>query len=254
MQHTPVLGGPTPPSAARTARKLSGFALKYVDSRCSPGEVVCLDVGCGNGNITRRLGEGVGTVVGIDIEPDRLDDFRAMVQGDPRYHILRMSSDALAFAADAFTLVTSFEVLEHVPNLEGTIDEMVRVCRPGGVVALSVPQIGFPLENHGMVVNGRMIDHKIPLLPYVPALHGRFGAARVFSSNQLDRLFVGRGLEVLETAYASPQFERAAANPRSWESRFTFLRRVLDWSEKTPLLRQLTGVSILKAYRKPLPD
>jgi SAM-dependent methyltransferase len=252
MQHTPVLGGPTPPSAARTARKLSGFALRYVDARCGSGENWCLDVGCGNGNITRHLGQGFGKVVGIDIEPDRLDDFHAMVQGDPRYHILRMSSDALSFANNTFALVTSFEVLEHVPNLEKTIDEMVRVCRPDGVVALSVPQIWFPLENHGMVVNGRIIDHKIPLLPYLPALHRRFGAARVFSSHQLDQLFVGRGLEVLDTAYASPQFERAAANPRSWESHFTFLRKALDWSEKTPVVRQFTGVSILKAYRKPL--
>lgn len=253
MQHTPVLGGTAPQTAQRTARKLSRFALKHVEGlgRADVTDARCLDVGCGNGFITTHLAPAFGSVVGIDIEPERLDEFRHTVHGDPHFKVLWMSADALAFADAAFQLVTSFEVLEHVPDLEKTADEIVRVCSPGGVVAISVPQTGFPFENHGMVVGGRMINHKIPLLPYVRPLHRRLAAARVFSSAELDELFVGRGLELIETAFASPQFERAATQADSWERHFVFLRDFLEWSETVPGLRQVAGVSILKAYRKP---
>jgi SAM-dependent methyltransferase len=188
--------------------------------------------------------------VGIDVEPDRLSEFRQNVAGDQRYEILRMSADGLGFTDAAFSLVSAFEVLEHVPNLQATADEMVRVCKPGGLVVVSVPQVWFPFENHGMRWNGRAIHRKIPLLPYVRPLHRRLAMARVFSSRDLDKLFVPRGLRLLETAYAAPQFERAAAGP-SWERRFLFLRGTLNSCERLPILRELTGVSILKAYQKP---
>jgi len=54
----------------------------------------------------------------------------------------------------------------------------------------------------------------------------------------------------LKTAYAAPQFERAVENTHSWESRFAFLRNFLGSCETIPVLRELTGVSMLKAYRK----
>lgn len=250
MEHTPVLGGPAPHAAVRTARKLAGFALRRVATNAHAGLGLCLDVGCGNGSITSRLASRFERVVGIDVEPDRLSEFRRNVRGDERYEILRMSADALGFSDGTFCLVSAFEVLEHVPNLRATADEMVRVCKPGGFVVISVPQVWFPFENHGIYWNGRAIHRKIPLLPYIRPLHRRFGSARLFSARDLDILFVPRGLRLVETAYAAPQFERAAASP-SWERKFQFLRGTLDICERLPILRELTGVSMLKAYEKP---
>jgi SAM-dependent methyltransferase len=253
LQHTPVLGGPAPRNATRTASKLAGFALRHIHSiNTWVKSDWCLDIGCGNGFITTYLSSAFDRVVGIDVEPDRLEDFHNFVRDDNQYHVIRMSGDAIAFPNDTFALVTSFEVLEHVPDLEATIDEMVRVCRPGGIIVISVPHVWFPFENHGLLINGRRIDQKIPLLPYIRPLHRRFAAARVFASADLDRFFECRGLRQIETAYASPQFERAATRPNSWERYFTFLRSALERSENTPVLRQLTGVSMLKAYHKPL--
>ena len=248
-----VLGGPAPRHASRTAQKLAGFAVRHIGSlQCSSPRRRYLDVGCGNGFITEHVAASFDEVVGIDVEATRLEDFREYAKGRFSVGIFQMSAASIDFPNEFFSLVTSFEVLEHVPDLEASVREIVRVCEPGGVIAISVPQVWFPFENHGMHFGGRTISGKIPFLPYIRPLHKKYSQARVFSSAEMDRLFLSNGVELLETGYASPQFERAAAKPGSWEGRLVFLRDLLDRSEQVPILRALTGVSMLKAYRKRL--
>jgi ubiquinone/menaquinone biosynthesis C-methylase UbiE len=251
-RNSPVLGGTAPRHATRTARKLAAFAIEHIrDIRSGPGAHRYLDVGCGNGFITEYVAAEFDEVVGIDMEHDRLEDFRAHAQLKPNYRILEMSAAKIEFRDDFFSLVTAFEVLEHVADLESSVEEMVRVCRPGGVLIVSVPQVWFPFENHGIRIGGTTYERKIPFLPYIRPLHRKYALARVFSSAQMDGLFLSRGLQRLDTEYVSPQFERAAADDRSWESKLKFLRSALDRSENIPILRVFTGVSMLKAYRKP---
>jgi SAM-dependent methyltransferase len=251
IQGTPVIGGTAPRHAWRTANKLAGFALRWVSSiECSSDGRRYLDAGCGNGFITELVAPGFDEVVGIDVEEARLEDFRAHVGGKSNFLILSMSAASIEFPNESFAFITSFEVLEHVPDLEGSVREMVRVCRPGGIVVISVPQVWFPFENHGARIGKRTYERKIPVLPYIRPLHRKYSLARVFSSAEMDRLFVSKGMELLGTSYAPPQFERAAARADSWESKLVFLADILERCEKIPVLRVLTGVSMLKAYRK----
>jgi len=43
----------------------------------------------------------------------------------------------------------------------------------------------------------RLYPHKIPLLPYIRPLHRKWSLARVFSSAEMDRLFISQGMELL---------------------------------------------------------
>jgi SAM-dependent methyltransferase len=252
IQNMPVTGGTAPRHAWRTANKLAGFALNWVSS--IPGNTErrrYLDVGCGNGFITELVAPDFDEVVAIDMEETRLQDFRAHVNGKSNFQILLMSAAKIDFPNEFFQFITSFEVLEHVPDLDASVLEMVRVCSPGGVIVISVPQVWFPFENHGVQIGTRFYGVKIPLLPYVRPLHRKYSVARVFSSTEMDRAFVSGGMKLLGTSYASPQFERAAAQANSWEGKFSFLRGLLGRCENIPGLRALTGVSMLKAYQKP---
>ena len=251
--NTPVLGGTAPRGAGRTAQKLAGFALRHIGAiQCDERPRRYLDVGCGNGFITENVAGFFDEVFGIDVERERLEDFRAHIPVRPPHTIKEMSAAKIEFPAGFFSLVTAFEVLEHVEDLGAVTQEMVRVCPPGGVIVMSVPQVGFPFENHGVRIGNKTYHRKVPLLPYIRPLHRKYSLARVFSSAQMDALFLSKGTELLGTAYAAPQFERSAANRDSWESRFMFLRAFLDRCEAFPILRALTGVSMLKAYRKPI--
>jgi len=251
IENTPILGGTAPRQAQRTAQKLAGFALRSLGSvQCSPQLERYLDVGCGNGFITEFVAPGFEEVVGIDVEETRLEEFRAHVSDRPNFKVLSMSSAEMELPSEFFSFITCFEVLEHVADLESTVREIIRVCKPGGIIVISVPQVWFPFENHGARIGNRVFAGKIPLLPYVRPLHRKLSLARLFSSTDMDRLFLSKEVELLATGYASPQFERAAARESSWESKFVFLRDILDRCEKIPVVRALTGVSMLKAYRK----
>jgi ubiquinone/menaquinone biosynthesis C-methylase UbiE len=249
--NTPVLGGTAPRQAQRTAQKLAGFALRFVSSiQRTPQLERYLDVGCGNGFITEFVAPGFAEVVGIDVEEVRLDEFRSHVSDKSNFKVLSMSAAKMELPNEFFSFITCFEVLEHVADLESTVGEIIRVCKPGGIIVISVPQVWFPFENHGARIGNRVYSGKIPLLPYVRPLHRKYSLARLFSSTDMDRLFLSKEVELLTTGYASPQFERAAAGESSWESKFVFLRDILDRCERIPVLRALTGVSMLKAYRK----
>jgi len=252
IQNKPVPGGTAPRHAWRTANKLAGFALSWVGSisRNSKRRRY-LDVGCGNGFITELVSPDFDEVVAIDMEETRLQDFRTHVNGKSNFQILSMSAANIEFPGGFFQFITSFEVLEHVPDLDASVLEMVRVCSPGGIMVVSVPRVWFPFENHGVQIGTRFYGRKIPLLPYIRPLHRKYSVARVFSSAELDRSFVSGGMELLGTSYASPQFERAAAQANSWEGKFSFLRGLLNRCENIPGIRALTGVSMLKAYQKP---
>ena len=45
----------------------------------------------------------------------------------------------LTFDDEAFDVVTSFEVLEHVPDFKAGLTELARVLRPGGTMLITVP-------------------------------------------------------------------------------------------------------------------
>jgi SAM-dependent methyltransferase len=209
-----------------------------------------LDIGCGSGMLTSHLAPFFGRVVGIDIEEERLHVFRARAAGDRRLSLLCMSGGCTGFRDGSFGLITLFEVLEHVESVEDTAREVVRLLADGGLLVISVPQLFFPFENHGMQIGARVIHAKIPLLPYIRPLHRRYSRARVFTSPEVERLFAGNGLELLGTGYAAQQFERAGAHRGRWERYCRFLRPLLTRCERVPVVRALVGVSMLKAYRK----
>jgi SAM-dependent methyltransferase len=98
-----------------------------------------LDVGCGEGQVARRLAADGAWVVGVDPAAAQLDVARAR-GGGPGY--VRAPADALPFADGSFAAVVICLVLEHVDDYERAIREAARVLEPGGTFLLLV---GHPL-------------------------------------------------------------------------------------------------------------
>ncbi len=118
----------------RTAANSAAYLL----DRLRPG-LDLLDVGSGPGTITVDLARMVspGRVTAVEVSEQTLDLTRAeaAAQGCDNIDFVVGDIEHLDFDDDRFDVVHAHQVLQHVPDPVGAIREMVRVCKPGGVVA-----------------------------------------------------------------------------------------------------------------------
>ncbi len=98
-----------------------------------------LDVGCGPGTITADLARMIrpGRVTALEPSEQALEFARAeaLRQGQQNIDFAVGDVHQPGFGDDSFDIVHAHQVLQHVPDPVGAIREMVRVCKPGGVVA-----------------------------------------------------------------------------------------------------------------------
>ncbi len=113
-----------------------------------PGDRV-LDMGCGAGRHAFEVYRRGGDVVAFDQDAEELvgvgDLLAAMAaegEAPATATATTRQGDALAlpFADGEFDRVVAAEVLEHLPADVPAIDELARVLRPGGTMAVSVPR------------------------------------------------------------------------------------------------------------------
>ncbi len=93
-----------------------------------PASAAVLDIGARDGGLRSFLPSGV-KYQGIDIAPEF---------AGPDV-LIQDISNGIPFPDGAYDFVFCIEVLEHVPNPYGTLGEIHRVLKPGGVLVLSVP-------------------------------------------------------------------------------------------------------------------
>lgn len=116
------------------------------------GPLRILDLGCGTGEITRRLADlyPQAQILGIDILPGNLDIARRVsrhLAGRVRYK----TGDAFALdSADAqFDLVVCRHLSQAVPDFALVMDEITRVLRPGGWLHLLSEDYAMMRMPHG---------------------------------------------------------------------------------------------------------
>lgn len=115
------------------------------------GDVV-MDLGCGTGGDARWLAAQVGEfgrVIGVDISVTMLSEARARSTSlaVPVDYCLA-DAGGLSFADRTFHACRSERVLQHLEKPERAVNEMVRVLRNGGRIALAEPDYG------GLVIRG----------------------------------------------------------------------------------------------------
>ena len=103
---------------------LAGGVLEWLDAKAAEH---ILDLGCGDGQLTKRLGSTGASVVGVDASPEMVAAARergvAADVGD---------AEALPYARNTFDAVFSNAALHWVRDQDAMMADVRRVLKPGG--------------------------------------------------------------------------------------------------------------------------
>jgi ubiquinone/menaquinone biosynthesis C-methylase UbiE len=139
LRHEQYTHGHTPAVVRQHAQRTADEAAAFLLPHLQPG-MRLLDVGCGPGSITRGLAERLtaGHVVGVDLSRETLEAARrdATARGLDNLRYEEGSVYELPFADASFEVAYAHQVLQHLRERGAALREMLRVVRPGGLVAV----------------------------------------------------------------------------------------------------------------------
>ena len=103
---------------------------RYLFSKFTKGSSI-LDVGCGNGDISRELLEMGFDVQALDIADNTLPP--------ERFNKVDLQKGSYPFPDNSFDIIFCKSVLEHLREPDCLIDEAYRILKPGGTFICLVP-------------------------------------------------------------------------------------------------------------------
>jgi SAM-dependent methyltransferase len=220
-----------------------------------------LDIGCGEGRHTIRAAQEKDTIcTGADFGFDNLIQTRDKLTFHDQINDLScrdwnlsvMDITALPFKKNSFDLVICSEVMEHIPDDDKAILEMVKILAPGKTLAVSVP---------------RFWPEKICWLLSDEYFNANMGHVRIYNKNKLIQKIEGLG-----PVYMGSHFAHSIHTPYWWlkclmgpNRTDSFLvnlyHRILVWDlMKKPkitafldkLFNPILGKSLVLYFKKPL--
>ncbi|KAL1857539.1 hypothetical protein Daus18300_010297 [Diaporthe australafricana] len=126
----------------RTAENSAKYLLpKLAELHKANPSLKLLDVGAGSGTISATLAKAIqpdGQVTAVDIKADILPRAKAVADMAGVTNIDYQQADVLSglpFEDSTFDVTHCHQVLAHLPRPADAIREMVRVTKPGGIIA-----------------------------------------------------------------------------------------------------------------------
>lgn len=162
-------------------------------------DAAVLDLGGGNGAFARALDAGGFTDLIIhEIPGGALPDVPASVRTVYR------DEDYTTLPSAAFAAVTMMDVLEHVPNIDGTLSAVRRALRPGGILYVHTPVV-------------TALDRAMHVMQRLPVL-GRVGRAWQRARTSIYHLqnYTPRALRLVMARYGFEVVRLDCINELSW--------------------------------------
>lgn len=113
-------------------------------------DIHILDWGCGRGRTVLKLLERGYSAVGVDVDHDVLENGSPLFKEfgyDPEQHLMPVTQ-LNKLPDNAFHLIVTEQVLEHVDDISQVIDEQSRLTAPGGYGFHAFPASKSILEVH----------------------------------------------------------------------------------------------------------
>ena len=205
-----------------------------------------LDVGCGVGHWSELLASVMPEsvrVTGVDREPKWAEQATARARSRgvaDRFSYGVSEAEHLPFSDNSFDLTTCQTLLIHLPNPDRAISEMLRVTKPGGLVAVAEPNNLAESLLLDSITNRASVDEIVDLVRFqLICERGKVALGEGDNSlgNRVAGLFASQGLihvEVYVNDKATavfPPYEAKEQRAFSEEARDQVARHFWNWSE-----------------------
>src|SRR5690348_11277472 len=122
----------------RFSRYMEGSARDFYERlNVAPGSQF-LDVGCGSGQLALIAAKDALQVTGVDIASNLVERARARAQSEGlQVRFEEADAEALPFEDATFDVVASLIGAMFAPRPELVAKELLRVCQPGGTIAMA---------------------------------------------------------------------------------------------------------------------
>jgi 2-polyprenyl-6-hydroxyphenyl methylase/3-demethylubiquinone-9 3-methyltransferase len=170
-----------------------GYLLPSLLSICRTRRVrSVLDIGCGNGALTRRIFAAGYDVTGIETS---LSGVRWARHNLPTSQIIHASvyDDPAALTLRRYDLVMSIEVIEHLYSPRALLQFARRYVAPSGAILISTPYHSY-LKNLLIALANGWDRHADPNWDH--------GHIKFFSCRTLERLFHAEGFRMIQIGRA----------------------------------------------------
>jgi 2-polyprenyl-6-hydroxyphenyl methylase/3-demethylubiquinone-9 3-methyltransferase len=173
--------------------RLNPVRARYVQERCTLAGARLLDVGCGGGLLAESMARAQAQVTAVDLAPSMVETARLHALDSGLKIDYRVDSAEMLVSSHAgkFDVLTCMEMLEHVPDPEGTVAVFAKLVRPGG--DLFVSTINRNLKSFAMAIVGA--EYLARLVP-----RGTHEYDRLLKPSEIARFARAAGLEVVDIA------------------------------------------------------
>ncbi len=131
----------------------------WMNTEFKPGQKHLI-VGTGTGGLAVVLHKKGCDVHGIEPfdEANEIVYLKCELEGMKKENFTKHFAESLPYEDDTFDYLHCYTVLEHVMDVKKSLEEMVRVLKPGGFAHIHTPDYRFPYEPH----------YKVLMPPFMP--------------------------------------------------------------------------------------
>jgi 2-polyprenyl-3-methyl-5-hydroxy-6-metoxy-1,4-benzoquinol methylase len=160
-----------------------------------------LDLGCGNGVLTKKIAEGGYNVLGVDPSESGVEGAKKMFP-DMDFRVCGVYDDPEKAGLGKFDLVVAEEVVEHLYFPDALLKFSRNVLNPNGCIIITTPYYGY-LRNLLLAIFNRWDHHLTPLWDH--------GHIKLFSKKTILRL-------LLRNQFKMIQFQGIGNLPYLWRN------------------------------------
>ncbi|MEK7072834.1 MAG: class I SAM-dependent methyltransferase [Patescibacteria group bacterium] len=161
---------PLPPEFAFLKGKILSSRV-YPEFFALHSEERVLNVGFGDGPQAVVYAGTFGSMIGVDVNPERLDRARRMLAsvGISNVNLVTANVEQLPVLDGAFDVVMAVDIIEHVEHPDLFVQELWRVLLPGGRLLITFPAMHDRFVDTVSAVSRRV--RRRPLRAHAEAWH-----------------------------------------------------------------------------------